>query len=183
MKGTLYGLFQKRLSPAQRRLAYKLGLSAWPPFAAAGIRVADVGRDLRSFRVELKARPWNRNYFGTHFGGALYAMCDPFYVFLVIDALGPDFIVWDKAATIRFKKPGKGTVTAEFHLSQEQIDSLKAELETKEKFEVTYGVQVKDASGEVVAEVDKLIYVRRKAPLLSYSRPASKKPLRRSNTR
>ncbi len=164
MKGTIYGLFQKRFTPSQRRLLYKIAFNAYPPFVGAGIRIRDVGRDLRSFKVELRLRPWNRNYVGTHFGGSLYAMCDAFYMILVIEALGPGFIVWDKAGTIRFKKPGRGTVRADFELSEEQIDSLKREMETREKFEVTYTAEVKNAEGEVVAEVDKLIYVRKKAP-------------------
>ncbi len=61
-------------------------------------------------------RPWNRNYVGSHFGGSLFAMTDPFWMLLALHALGSDYIVWDQAGEIAFARPGRGTVAAEFHL-------------------------------------------------------------------
>ena len=145
--------------PASRLL--KL-LRLYPPFLGAGIRVARVSDDLREIDVEMKLHWWNRNYVRTHYGGSLYSMADPFYMVMLIENLGPDYIVWDKAATIRFRKPGKGTVRAEFRLTQEQIDSLRAQVDSQGKIELTFNVQVLDESGEVVAEVEKLLHVRRK---------------------
>lgn len=43
--------------------------------------------------------------------------------------LGREYIVWDKAATIRYGKPGKGTVRAEFRLSDSQIEDVTREIE------------------------------------------------------
>ena len=145
--------------PASRLL--KL-LRLYPPFLGAGIRIARVSDDLREIDVEMKLHWWNRNYVRTHYGGSLYSMADPFYMVMLIENLGPDYIVWDKAATIRFRKPGKGTVRAEFRLTQEQIDSLRAQVDSQGKIELTFNVQVLDESGEVVAEVEKLLHVRRK---------------------
>jgi hypothetical protein len=159
---SLYGLLQRKLGARQRRFLYRHAFNAYPPFVGAGIRITHVGKDLRSFHIAMKLRPWNRNYVGTHFGGSLYAMCDPWYMILVMEALGPEFIVWDKAASIRFRKPGRGTVRAEFHLSEGQIAELKKIMGTKPKHELTFPVEVKSESGEVVAEVEKLIYVRKK---------------------
>ena len=93
-------------------------LNLWPPFLFAGIHVAAIGDDFRHARVELRMRPWNRNYVGTHFGGSLFAMTDPFWMLLVMNAIGDGHIVWDKSATIDFDKPARGTVVAEFHLDQ-----------------------------------------------------------------
>ncbi len=107
-------------------------------------------------------RFYNRNYVGTHFGGSLYAMCDPFYMLMLISILGPDYIIWDKAATIRFKRPGKGLVRAHFEISPEQVAAIRAQCETQEKVEPTFQVVVKDAEGTVIAEVDKLLYIRKK---------------------
>jgi uncharacterized protein YxjI len=76
--------------------------------------------------------------------------------------LGDDYIVWDKAATIRYRKPGRGTVRAEFRISDSQIDDIREKLKTLTKYEPTFTVDVKDESGVVIAEVEKLIYVRRK---------------------
>jgi hypothetical protein len=136
-------------------------INIWPPFLGAGIRVK-WSPDHKSVDVEMKLRFWNRNYVGTHYGGSLYSMTDPFYMLMLMDNLGPDYIVWDKAASIRFRKPGKGRVKAEFRLLDEQLDDIRTKLLTQEKYEPTFVVQVKDETGDVVAEVQKVLHIRRK---------------------
>ena len=69
---------------------------------------------------------------------------------------------WDKAASIRFRKPGKGRVRAEFRLTEEQLDEIRAKLNTQEKYEPTFLVEVKDEAGDIVAEVQKVLHIRRK---------------------
>ncbi len=140
------------------------GLNLWPPFLFAGIHVAEIGDDFRSARVELRMRPWNRNYVGTHFGGSLFAMTDPFWMLLVLHALGDGYIVWDKAATIEFQKPGRGTVRAEFVLDDAMLDELRAAAADGGKVLRWFDAPVRDASGDVVAMVRKQLYVRRKRP-------------------
>jgi acyl-coenzyme A thioesterase PaaI-like protein len=101
-------------------------LNLWPPFLFAGIRVTAMAEDFRHARVELRMRPWNRNYVGTHFGGSLFAMTDPFWMLLVMHALGRDYIVWDQAAEIVFLKPGRGTVRADFRLEEAALEEIRA---------------------------------------------------------
>src|ERR1039457_1616792 len=101
-------------------------INIWPPFFGAGIRVR--WRSNRVVDVEMKLRFWNRNYVGTHYGGSLYSMADPFYMLMLMENLGRDSIVWDKAARIRFRKPGKGRVKAEFRLSDAQLDDIREKL-------------------------------------------------------
>jgi len=137
-------------------------LNLWPPFAGAGIRVKRLQPDWKAIDVEMKLRFWNRNYVGTHFGGSLYSMTDPFYMLMLIENLGSDYIVWDKSATIRFKKPGRGRMLAGFRLSDEQIEGIRQGLKVQEKVEPEFMVEVKDETGTVVAEVQKVLYVRRK---------------------
>ena len=139
-------------------------LSLYPPYLGAGVRVR-AAADLRTFEVRMKLRWWNRNYVGTHFGGSLYTMCDPFLMLILMEALGRDYVVWDKAATIRFRRPGKGTVTATFHIPQERIDEIRAAADAGRKVEPVFTVEVVDEQGEGVAEVEKLLYVRRKTSL------------------
>jgi hypothetical protein len=136
-------------------------VNIWPPIAGAGIRVR-WGADMKSVDVEMKLRLWNRNFVGTHYGGSLYSMTDPFYMLMLIKNLGPGYVVWDKAASIRFRKPGKGTVRAEFRLTDAQLDEIREQLNTLPKFEPTYKVEVKDEAGEVVAEVEKVLHIRKK---------------------
>jgi hypothetical protein len=137
-------------------------INYWPPLLGAGIRVTRMQPDLKAIDVEMKLRLWNRNYVGTHFGGSLYSMTDPFYMLMLIHNLGPGYIVWDKAATIRFRKPGRGTVRAEFRLSEEQLEEIRDKLKTQEKLEPVFKVEVKDSASVVIAEVEKVIYVRRR---------------------
>ena len=128
-------------------------MSLWPPYVGAGIRVRKISPDFRLIDVEMKLRFWNQNYVGTHFGGSLFSMVDPFFMLMVMENLGKGYSVWDKAASIRFKKPGKGTVTARFRLTQEQVDHIRAQVEADTKSEPRFTVEVKDESGEVVAQV------------------------------
>lgn len=146
----------------QRKPGFYRWLNWWPPMLGAGIRVTRMDDDLRAVDVELRTHWYNRNYVGTHYGGSLYSMTDPFYMLMLIHNLGPGYIVWDKAATIRFRRPGKGTVRAQFRLTEAQVASLRQRLETEEKIEPTFLVEVKDASGEVVTLVEKLLYIRKK---------------------
>lgn len=139
-------------------------LNIWPPFLGAGIRVRRLASDWTEIDVEMKLRWWNRNYVGTHYGGSLYSMADPFFMLMLIENLGCDYIVWDKSASIRFKKPGRGTVSASFRLFSEQVQEIKQALNTQEKIERAFTVEVKDESGSVIAVIEKLLHVRRKDP-------------------
>ncbi len=136
-------------------------LNLWPPFLFTGIHVAEIGGDWRQASVELRMRPWNRNYVGSHFGGSLFAMTDPFWMLLAVHALGQDYIVWDQAGAIEFVKPGRGTVTAEFRLDDAALDEIRAATADGDKYLRWFDVDVSDADG-VVANVRKQIYVRRK---------------------
>jgi Domain of unknown function (DUF4442) len=140
----------------------RLFLNLWPPFLGAGIRVKRLSSDWKEIDVEMKLRRWNANYVGTHYGGSLYSMTDPFFMVMLIENLGRDYIVWDKSASIRFRKPGRGTVSANFRVSDDQIDEIKQALESQEKIERTFAIEVKDTSGVVIAEVEKLLHFRRK---------------------
>ena len=137
-------------------------INIWPPYLGAGIRVGKFSDDHTSVDVKLKMYPWNKNYVRTHFGGSIYAMTDPFYMLILMKNLGRDYIVWDKEATVRFKKPGKGTLTAHFNIPKEQIEAIREEADNNYKAEPKFTVEVKDENGDVVAEVDKVVYVRRK---------------------
>ena len=142
--------------------ALRRWINFWPPFLGTGIRVTHIAPDMKAVDVEMKLRFWNANYVGTHFCGSLFAMTDPFYMLMLMANLGRDYIVWDKAATIRYRKPGKGTVRAEFRLSDSQVEDVRERLKTLSKYEPVFVVEVKDEAGIVIAEVEKLLDVRKK---------------------
>ena len=137
-------------------------VNLWPPFMGAGIRITHIAPDMRAIDVEMRLRFWNANYVGTHFGGSLFAMTDPFYMLMLMANLGRDYIVWDKAATIRYKRPGKEKVRAEFRLAENQIEEIREQLKTLPKHEPVFSVEVKDKAGVVIAQVEKVLHVRKK---------------------
>ena len=142
--------------------ALRRAVNLWPPFLGAGIRVTHVAPDMKAVDVEMKLRWWNANYVGTHFGGSLFAMTDAFYMLMLMANLGRDYIVWDKAANIRYRKPGKSTVRAEFRLTDAQLEDIREKLKTLPKYEPTFTVEVKDEQGTVIAEIQKLLHVKRR---------------------
>ena len=133
------------------------------PFRGAGIKIVHISADFREMRVLLRMRWWNRNYVGTHFGGSIYAMTDPWYMFLLMQHLGPDYIVWDMEAKVRFLKPGRGTLCANFVLTDDELAGISSDLEAAPKTHFTKEVEIIDEQGVVVARIEKVVYVRRKA--------------------
>ena len=145
-----------------RASLFRHGLNLWLPYLLAGIHLTHLSDDYRRARVELRMRPWNRNYVGTHFGGSLFAMTDPFRMIPVLRCLGPDYFVWDKAGEIEFVKPGRGTVHAVFELDDAVLDELRAAAAGGEKVLRWFAADIIDEQGEVVARTRKQLYVRRK---------------------
>lgn len=150
-----------------RRLARRARMLRWllnfyPPYIGAGIRIQHISPDMRSVKVRMKLTRWNRNYVGTQFGGSLYSMVDPFYMLLLIEQLGREYIVWDKAASIDFIAPGKSTVYAEFNVDDALLDEIRQQTAGGKKYLPRVQVDIRDEAGELVARVDKTLYVRLK---------------------
>jgi len=134
----------------------------WPPLLGAGIKIEEVSPDFRMIKSSLKMHWFNKNYVGVHFGGSIYAMADPFYMFILIKILGDNYIVWDKAAKIDFKKPGKGTIHATFTFTEEEIQEIYKKADANAKYIFDKSVDVLNEQNEVVAIVTKTLYVRKK---------------------
>ena len=137
------------------------GMNLWPPFRGAGIRVTRISADYREVDVTLKLGLLNRNYFGTHFGGSLYAMTDPFPALMMFRNLGSDYVVWDKAGAIRYVKPGRGTVHARMRLDPRAVERARDATANGGKHEPTFTVHVVDGEGGIVAIVEKTLHIRR----------------------
>jgi acyl-coenzyme A thioesterase PaaI-like protein len=137
-------------------------LNWYPPFRGAGIRVREIAPDFRSVTVELRMKLFNRNYVGTHFGGSLFAMTDPFFMIMMMKNLGPEYVVWDKAGTVRFLRPARGTVTARFSLPELHVAEARERTAAGEKHEPRFKVDIVDEDGVTVADVEKTLYIRRK---------------------
>jgi acyl-coenzyme A thioesterase PaaI-like protein len=145
-----------------QRLRFRWLVNLYPPYLGAGVKVTRVADDFRSIEVRMALRPWNRNYVGTHFGGSLFAMADPFFMIMLLKLLGPDYVVWDKSGAIRFRRPGRGTVRARFEIPPERVEEIRRAADQGGRVEPTFRVSIVDEQGEVVAEVEKLLSVKRK---------------------
>ena len=143
-----------------RKLIKKVNV--YPPYLGMGIRMRSFSDDFTRFEVELRERWYNRNLFGTHFGGCLYSMCDPFFVFILTMNLGRNFIVWDKSAGIEFIKPASGTILGVFEISPGRVEEIRREVEATGKNTYHFEADLLNAENVTVARVSKEVYVRLK---------------------
>jgi len=152
------------LRESLRTRLFRWAFNVWPCFRGTGARVAFIASDWSEVRVRLPLSWRTRNYVGTIFGGSLYAGVDPFYMLMLIHRLGPDYVVWDKAASIRFRKPGRSTLFATFRVDEAELAEIRHLLQEQPKVDRTYPVELRDAQGVVHAEVQKVIHISLRTP-------------------
>jgi len=150
-----------RESLSSRLLRIRFNL--FPAYRGTGARVTYIADDLREIRIRLPLGWRTRNYVGTIFGGSMYAAADPILMVMLIRNLGSDYLVWDKSASIRFRRPGRGTLYATFTLDQEELDAIRAALRDADRVDRDYRVELVDAEGVIHAEVEKTIQIRRRS--------------------
>jgi acyl-coenzyme A thioesterase PaaI-like protein len=159
MSSSQQGLYS-RLTVSPR--FFRNFMNCWPPFFGMRIHIEHISDDWRNIRMRMKLSLRNKNYVGSHFGGGLFAMTDPFYMLMFMQLLGRDYLVWDKAAKIEFVEPGRSTVYAHFVVTDAMLAEAKAATANGDKYEPTYRVDVVNAEGRVIARIDKTLYIRKK---------------------
>lgn len=142
----------------------RFGMNLWSPFRATGIRVKRISSDFREVEVELALKWHSRNYIGTHFGGSLYAMTDPFYMLMLIHVLGPEYFVSHKRGEIEYLLATRERVHARFALDDAAIADIKAHTAEGEKYLPRFEIEVKTAAGDVAARVAHTLYIRKRKP-------------------
>jgi acyl-coenzyme A thioesterase PaaI-like protein len=141
---------------------FRWGFNFFPAFRGTGGRVTYIAHDWSEVRVKLPLNWRTRNYVGSIFGGSIYGAVDPHFMIMLIKRLGPEYIVWDKAAAVRFKKPGRSTLFARFLVPDAEVAAIREILRDAPKAERIYQLELSDASGQVCAEVEKTLYIRRR---------------------
>ncbi len=147
------------MSESWRTRWFRWTMNFWPCYRGSGGRIVYIAGDWKEVRVRLRLSLRTRNYVGCIFGGSLYSAVDPIYMLMLIKCLGPGYVVWDKAASIRFRKPGRSTLTATFKLDGTELDEIKHRLESEPKLDRSYRIELVDAHGIVHAEIDKIIHL------------------------
>ncbi len=153
------GAIKRLLSSAS---AMRWGMNIWPPFLFSGIQVRHISPDFRHARIRLAKTPLTTNYFGTQFGGSMFSMVDPFWMFMVYRNLGADYVVWDRRGEIDFEAPGRTALHAEMTLAEETIREIRARADAGEKVLHWFELELLDDARTVVAKIRKQVYVRRK---------------------
>ena len=154
---------ERRMKESFRSRMMRWAFNFFPAFRGTGGRVTYIASDWSEVRIKVPLNWRTRNYVGTIYGGSMYGAVDPFYMVMLIKRLGPEYIVWDKAATVRFKKPGRGTLTAQFLVQVEELRAIERALANgAASVDRVYQVDLADAAGAVVATVEKVVYIRRK---------------------
>ena len=150
------------MSESFRSRLERWGFNFFPAYRRTGGRITYIAADYREMRVKLPLNWTTRNYVGTIFGGSMYAAVDPIYMLMLIRLLGSDYVVWDKAAGIRFKRPGRSTLYARFTIDDEELSAIRGALATAPSVDRVYQVELTDESGVLHATVEKTIYIARK---------------------
>lgn len=145
-----------------KELFFQRLIRFYGPYLGAAVRPVEISEDFRYIKVEMPLTFFNQNYVGTQFGGSLYSMVDPWYMLMLIKNLGDGYLIWDKSAHIEFKKPGRGKVSAEFNLSKDRIAEIKAYVDENVKMDAHFEVKIMDEQNNLIARIDKVVYVRRK---------------------
>lgn len=140
----------------------KFGLNIYPPYLGAGIHIDRVSADWLELDVSMRLRWYNRNAVGTHYGGSLYSMVDPHLMLMLIGALGDDFVVWDQAAEVQFRKPGKGRVHAAVRLTEADLETIRRKTKGGQSYRPEFRIQILAETGDVVANIKKVLFVKRK---------------------
>lgn len=134
----------------------------FPAYRGTGARITYIAADWGEVRVRLPLSWRTRNYVGTLFGGSIYGAVDPIYMIMLIKVLGPDYVVWDKAATIRFRRPGREALYATFRLTAADVAELRDVVARTGRTDREFMVDLVSASGEIHASCQKLLSVRQR---------------------
>ena len=149
----------KSLSPQWRARLMRVGFNLHPAFRATGGRVLYVSPDFLHIRIKLPLLRRTRNIVGSMYGGSLFAVTDGAHPTMLMSALGPDHIVWDKAASIRYRKPAYTTLYVDFRLPPDEIADIRRVLAREHETTRSYTVELKDKDGVVYAVVERTIYI------------------------
>ncbi|MCD9187133.1 MAG: DUF4442 domain-containing protein [Pyrinomonadaceae bacterium] len=140
----------------------RIKFNFFPAYRGTGARVAYIADDYREIRIKIPLSWRTRNYVGTIYGGSMYAGIDPIYMIMLIKNLGRDYVVWDKAAKIRFKRPGKETLFADFLIDENELAEIKQLLETSKSIDRVYNIELKNKEGKTHCVIEKTLYIAKK---------------------
>lgn len=152
--------FLKRFFPAHK--LFKVGFNISPMYRRTTARIVAISKNMHEVTVKLPLSYKNRNYVGAIFGGSMQSATDPIYMIQLMNILGDDYIVWDKSATIKYKRPAREDIYGFFVFTTDEIEMIKDKVEQEKEFNYQKSLALKSASDTVYAEIDKTLYIAQK---------------------
>jgi acyl-coenzyme A thioesterase PaaI-like protein len=156
-------LFPTEAQESRSTRLWRLYFNLYPAIRGTGGWLRFLSGDWHEAHLSLRLNLRTYNYKGTIFGGAMFAAGDPLYMLMLIKIMGEEYVIWDKAASIRFLRPAKTRLRARFLLSPEAIAALKADIEREQEIDRTFSFEYVDAEGTVYARSERTIYLAKKA--------------------
>jgi hypothetical protein len=138
---------------------FRTFINWYPMYFGTGGKILFWASDSSEVHLRLRLNIWTYNYVGTIFGGSFFSAADPFYMLMLYRSLGSSYVVWDKSASIRFKKPGKTALFAKLEITDTDFKEIKDAVAQSSEVTRTFVIQWKDKDGVVHAEIERLCYI------------------------
>ena len=125
-------------------------------------KILTVSEDLHHVKVVIRLSYKNKNYVGSMFGGSLFAATDPIYMIQLMQILGKEYVVWDKATEIKFKRPVYQNAFVRFEFSSDEIQYIKQRVEAEKEIDLVKQLVITDSNEKIYTEISKTIYISSK---------------------
>ncbi|PCI10531.1 MAG: DUF4442 domain-containing protein [Flavobacteriaceae bacterium] len=146
-----------------KHILFKYAFNLSPMYRRSTAKVINISKDLLEVRIKLPISYKNKNYVNSIFGGSMFSAVDPIPMVQLINLIGEDFVVWDKAAKISFKRPAKETLYADFKYSMNELEDIKNKITQENELEFIKTILLTNKDKTIVyCEVQKTIYVANK---------------------
>ena len=142
----------------------KYGMNLSPMYRRTTAKVIYISEDFKEIKIKLPFSYKNANYVNTIFGGSMFSAVDPFPMTQLMNLIGDEYVVWDKAAEIFFRRPAKEDLFADFIYTDEEIDEIKKKAQEQDEFEIIKSTKLTNKDKSIVyCEVRKRVYIADKA--------------------
>ena len=142
---------------------YKYGFNWSPMYRRTTAKLIEVSDDLHFVKIRMKLNWKNRNYAGTIFGGSMLSATDPIYMIQLIQILGNDYVVWDKAVEARYRKPAQSTIYGKFSFTKDEIADLKNKVAKNKETDLLKTMHLVDEQQNIIATFNKTLYIAEKS--------------------